>query len=42
MTKPCWLVSLPAGASFAMVGQKMTFAEALRCARVIWPDAEVC
>lgn len=41
MAKPCWMVSLPKIPPFAMVGKKMDYAEALHCARVIWPDAEV-
>lgn len=39
--KACWMVCLPGRAPFAMLGVRMDYAEALRCARVTWPDAEV-
>lgn len=40
MTKSRWMVSA-AGRTFAMVGDKCTYAEALAFARGIWPDASV-
>ncbi len=39
--KACWSVSLPGRKPFAMVGARMTEAEALETARRIWLDAEV-
>lgn len=39
--KAAWLVILPGYRPFSMVGEPMTQAEALECARVIWPNADV-
>lgn len=39
--KACWLVKLPGRKPFAMVGARMTEAEALETARRIWPEAVV-
>lgn len=39
--KACWQIKLPGKKPFAMVGAKMTEAEALETARRIWPVAEV-
>jgi len=39
--KACWQIKLPDRKPFAMVGAKMTEAEALETARRIWPLAEV-
>lgn len=40
MIKACWIVTA-AGKSFAMVGDKCTYDEALAFARGIWPEAQV-
>lgn len=42
MRKPCWLIQIPGYRPFSMVGETMNRAEALRCAQLIWPNAEVC
>lgn len=39
--KACWQVKLPGKKPFAMVGAKMTEAEALETAHRIWPNATV-
>jgi hypothetical protein len=39
--KACWIVSLPTGQRFPMVGGACSHAEALAYARAIWPAAEV-
>lgn len=40
-SKSMWLIHIPGRAPFAMVGERIDYAEALRCARLIWPDAKV-
>jgi hypothetical protein len=40
MKKSRWLVTAR-GKVFAMCGEKCTQADALYCARLIWPDASV-
>lgn len=39
--KACWMIHLPGTAPFAMVGERIDQEEALRCARLVWPTAEV-
>lgn len=41
MRKACWMVLLPGVRPFGMVGEPWERDEALRCARLIWPVAEV-
>lgn len=36
-----WMIRLPGRLPFAMVGMKMSYEEALRCARLIWEDCEI-
>ena len=39
--KACWMIHIPNRAPFAMVGERIDRDEALRCARLVWPMAEV-
>ena len=39
--KARWMVRLPGRRPFPMLGEPIDRAEALRCARLIWPNAEV-
>lgn len=39
--KARWMVKLPGKTPFPMLGEPIDRAEALRCARLIWPNAEV-
>lgn len=39
--KACWMVLLPNRALLAMVGAQINRDEALTCARIIWPEADV-
>jgi ABC-type polysaccharide/polyol phosphate transport system ATPase subunit len=41
MTKKSWKVLLPGLPPITMGGEACTYQEALRCARLIWPEAEV-
>ena len=39
--KACWMVKLPGRRPFPMLGEPINRAEALKVARLTWPDAEV-
>ena len=39
--KTCWVVTVPGYRPFRLIGSPMSYAEAVRSTRLIWPLAEV-